>query len=109
MAVRERRDVTQGEIAEAIGITTANYSRWESGQRAPRESALAKLAAFLGVTPAYLRYGIGAPLVSTDYEDPRIGAVALTEAEQQRALRVAAKKHAPPAAKSGNGGRRRKR
>jgi transcriptional regulator with XRE-family HTH domain len=56
--VRERRDVSQSEIAEAIGVTTANHSRWESGQRVPREDALGKLAAYLGVTPAYLRYGV---------------------------------------------------
>lgn len=110
MAVRERRDVTQGEIAAAIGITTANYSRWESGHRAPREDALAKLAAYLGVTPAFLRYGIGMPLaVADEFADPTIGAVPLTEGQKQRALAAAAKKHAPPAAKSGNGGGRRKR
>lgn len=61
MAVRERRDITQGEVATGIGVTVAAYSRWETGQRVPREEDVAKLAAFFGVTPAYLRYGITEP------------------------------------------------
>lgn len=58
MSARERRDVTGEEIAEAVGVSAAAYSRWEKGQRSPKENDVAKLAAFFGVTPAYLRYGI---------------------------------------------------
>jgi transcriptional regulator with XRE-family HTH domain len=57
-AVRERRDVTMREAAKAVGVTGTSMSEWESNKVIPREDALAKLAAFLGVTPAYLRYGV---------------------------------------------------
>lgn len=56
--MREQRDVSQSDVAEAIGVSAAAVSQWESGAKSPREAAVTKLAAYLGVTPAYLRYGI---------------------------------------------------
>ena len=58
MSVRERRDVSGEEIAAAVGVTPAAYSRWEKGDRTPSEDYVVALAAFFGVTPAYLRYGL---------------------------------------------------
>ena len=58
MAVREERDVTASEVAKAVGVTNTSMSEWENDKKAPREGALAKLADYLGVTPAYLRYGV---------------------------------------------------
>jgi len=58
LAVREERDVTQLDVARAVGATGASMSEWENDKKAPREGALAKLADYLGVTPAYLRYGV---------------------------------------------------
>lgn len=58
MGVRERRDVLRGELAEAVGVDPSTITAWEQGKKSPREEVLAKLAAFLGVTPAYLRYGV---------------------------------------------------
>lgn len=58
LGVRERRDVSQLDVAKAIGVSGAAVSQWESDERAPREEAFAKLADYLGVTPAYLRYGV---------------------------------------------------
>lgn len=58
LSARERRDVSQAEIAEAVGVTVPTYSRWEKGQRTPDEADVQRLAKFFGVTPAYLRYGI---------------------------------------------------
>lgn len=58
MSARERRDIEQEEIAAAVGVSAAAYSRWEKGQRIPKEDDVQKLAAFFGVTPAYLRYGV---------------------------------------------------
>jgi transcriptional regulator with XRE-family HTH domain len=46
-------------MAKAVGVTPTSVSEWESDKSVPREDALAKLADYLGVTPAYLRYGIG--------------------------------------------------
>jgi transcriptional regulator with XRE-family HTH domain len=61
LGVRERRDVTQREMARAVGVTGTSVSEWESDKVVPREDALAKLAEFLHVTPAYLRYGVTEP------------------------------------------------
>lgn len=58
--MRDGRDVLQSDVAAALNVGAATISRWEADQAIPREDALARLAAFLGVTPAYLRYGIRA-------------------------------------------------
>lgn len=66
-AARERRDITQRDVADAVGTTNASVSRWEAGQNWPDDDALAKLAKYFGVTRAWLRYG----------EEPRLAAVEL--------------------------------
>jgi transcriptional regulator with XRE-family HTH domain len=58
LGVREQRDVTQLDLAKAAGVSGPTVSDWEAGKKVPREAALMKLADYLGVTPAYLRYGI---------------------------------------------------
>lgn len=58
LAARKQRDVTRNEIAEAVGVDPSTVSLWEADTKVPREKALVALAAYLGVTPAYLRYGI---------------------------------------------------
>ncbi len=55
------------EIADAAGTTLTSLSEWEGDKKAPREKALMKLAKVLGVTPAYLRYGVGdVPMVESN-------------------------------------------
>lgn len=56
-AARERRDITQRDVAVAVNETPTNYSRWEAGINMPKDAAIAKLAIYFGVTPAWLRYG----------------------------------------------------
>jgi transcriptional regulator with XRE-family HTH domain len=58
LGVEERRDLARTEIAEACGVDPSMISLYELGKNVPREDALTKLADFLGVTPAYLRYGV---------------------------------------------------
>lgn len=60
MAVREARDITRGEVAKATGVDPSTVSLWEADKKSPREDTLAKLAEFLGTTPAALRYGVSA-------------------------------------------------
>lgn len=71
-SVRERQDITQADVADAVGYSRTAVSEWEADVKVPREEALVKVAAFLGVTPAFLRYG-----VST--EPPAIEPVSVAE------------------------------
>lgn len=56
--VKDGRDITQADLAKATGVSATSVSEWEADKKAPREGALIKLAKFLGVSPAYLRYGV---------------------------------------------------
>jgi transcriptional regulator with XRE-family HTH domain len=51
---RERRAMTQQELAEKAGITRAALSRIESGQAEPRPPTVRRLAAALRVEPDQL-------------------------------------------------------
>lgn len=53
-AVRERRLLTQAELAERAGITRAAISRIETGQSDARISSVRKLVQALNVDPADL-------------------------------------------------------
>jgi transcriptional regulator with XRE-family HTH domain len=57
-AAREHRDVTQVDVAMAAGVSKTSVSRYESDTDVPRDPTLERICAFLGVTPAYLRYGV---------------------------------------------------
>lgn len=59
MAVREMRDVTQADLAAAVGVSAATVSRWEADLAEPTTASLARLAAVLGVTRSYLAFGEG--------------------------------------------------
>lgn len=50
-SVRERKYVTQQELAERTGLTEATISRIENGLNQPRISTVRKLADALGVHP----------------------------------------------------------
>jgi len=49
--LRERKFLTQDELAERTGMTRANISRLENGLQRPRISTVRKLATALGVEP----------------------------------------------------------
>jgi transcriptional regulator with XRE-family HTH domain len=49
--VRERRFVTQAELADRTGIARATLSRLENGEQRPRISTVRKIADALGVQP----------------------------------------------------------
>jgi DNA-binding transcriptional regulator YiaG len=38
--VRERAGITQGDLAQVLGVDRATVSRWESGERDPRPAQL---------------------------------------------------------------------
>lgn len=59
LAVRERKDVSQSDIAERLGVAQATVNRWENDKegKRPSDENLLELARILGVTPSWLRYG----------------------------------------------------
>jgi transcriptional regulator with XRE-family HTH domain len=56
-AARDRRDISQKDVALAIGSSEPSVSRWESGLGVPHDPTLQKLADYFGVTLGWLRYG----------------------------------------------------
>jgi transcriptional regulator with XRE-family HTH domain len=57
-AARLAAGMSQEELALSTGLDTGNVSRYESGEREPRISMVAKLARGLGVDPRDLVDGI---------------------------------------------------
>ncbi|MBR3971969.1 MAG: helix-turn-helix transcriptional regulator [Ruminococcus sp.] len=52
--LREDRDLTQTQVAKAIGITQRKYSYIETGTQQLTDEILIKLAKFYGVTVDYI-------------------------------------------------------
>ncbi len=52
--LREDRDLTQTQVAEAIGITQRKYSYIETGTQQLTDEILIKLAKFYGVSVDYI-------------------------------------------------------
>lgn len=62
LGVREGHDVAVSEIAERVGVSAASVYNWEGDVFPPGERNVKKLAEVLGVSAAYIRYGVeGAP------------------------------------------------
>lgn len=56
--LRTALNLSQKEMAKAIGITVDAYGRWErGGTQIPKQKLLAKAARKLGVSPTYLLTG----------------------------------------------------
>ena len=52
--LREDRDLTQAQVAKAIGITQRKYSYLETGTQQLTDEILVKLSKFYGVTVDYI-------------------------------------------------------
>ena len=61
MSARERRTVSQSELARAVGVTPQAWSAWEAGME-PDYDRLPLIAKVLGTTVAALMEGTGLPL-----------------------------------------------
>lgn len=55
--LRAPRQVSQTEIAEAMGVTGMTVSNWELGKKEPDLGTIAKLAFVLGVRAPWLAFG----------------------------------------------------
>lgn len=47
---RARRNLTQAQVADAVGVTPAALCRYEQGKQKPNVQTLARLADFFGVS-----------------------------------------------------------
>ena len=52
--LRENKDLKQKEAAVALGVSSVNLNRYETGKHSPDLETLSKLAKFFGVTTDYL-------------------------------------------------------
>lgn len=52
---RRAKEMSQLDLADAVGVTQATVSHWEKGQRVPEPPVLERLAAVLDVLPLTLR------------------------------------------------------
>lgn len=48
--LREKRGLTQKEIADAMSIDTSTVTKWETGESRPRADKLPEIAKLLGCT-----------------------------------------------------------
>ncbi|EOU4995453.1 LexA family protein [Morganella morganii] len=56
---RQSMGLTQGELAEKIGVVRRQVAAYEAGDSKPREKVLSNLAAALGASPEWLSHGHG--------------------------------------------------
>jgi transcriptional regulator with XRE-family HTH domain len=49
--LRERRSLTQAELASLLGVSTSLVAHWESGRRAVSIVQVAQIAKALGIAP----------------------------------------------------------
>ena len=57
---RKKRDLTQAQAAEALGVSDKTYSKWETGENEPDIDTLCRLADFYEISPArFFREGDG--------------------------------------------------
>ena len=82
--LRENKELKQVEAAAALGMSSVNLNRYETGKHEPDLETLAKLALFYGVTTDYLLGRVDSPtdsLVPTATEplDPTIERIGYTD------------------------------
>lgn len=70
--MREDRDLFQQDIAEVLGITSATFSRFETGARQPDASMLVKMANYFNCSVDYLLGRVDDPNISHEEYIERI-------------------------------------
>ena len=56
--LRKKKGCSQGELAEAVGVSADTVSKWERGIVSPDAEKLIALAAYFAVSPSRIYYGI---------------------------------------------------
>ena len=70
--LREKKGLTQVEIADMLGVTAAAVSKWENGSSKPRVDVLFRLAEILGVRTEELIAGKHLPNEDLDSETVKV-------------------------------------
>lgn len=52
--LREKKGITQKELANALNVTQTAITYWETGKREPSAEIIEKIADYFNVTPAYI-------------------------------------------------------
>lgn len=55
--VMRERDISQTQLAKAVGVSPQAVQQWCSGKTTPRGKSLAQLAEYLQLAPAVIQYG----------------------------------------------------
>lgn len=58
LAARMGEEVSQSELARLLDVQPSTVQRWEAGAKQPSFETVEHLARVLGVSPAYLAFGI---------------------------------------------------
>lgn len=95
-SVEEWRDISQTEVARALGEPLPSYNRAETGRGGVPDDLILKAAKYYGIREAYLRYG--------ELPRTKLPAVPEGEVKMPRPPR-AASAPAAPARKQSRGGR----
>jgi len=64
---REKKNLTQGEVAEKLGLNTSTISKYESEDRGLSLGLITKLAKVYGVSSDYFLLGKKEPEIRTSY------------------------------------------
>lgn len=111
-SARERRDVTQGEIAGAIGIAAETYSRYENGKRGVPEEVIMALADYFATSAPYIRYGVAAATSGPAAPEPvpaeRIAELRAKRAAARDRKKADGKDHDGPGTRRASGDRPRR-
>ena len=83
--IRNRKGLTQAEVAAAIGVSPVVYSRYETGSRQPSVDVLVQMADIFGVTVDYL---LGRQDVESSKVDRLFASRNADERARQDALKI---------------------
>jgi len=86
--LRRQRGLTQAALAERVGVTANQVSRYESGASEPTLGVLRKLAIALSVTSDALVFGGDDRLADDESLQLAFEATTLLEADEQAAVRM---------------------
>lgn len=71
LAVKLFRDVSQLDVARAIGVSASTVSHWETNRKTPSRDSTEKLCRLLGVNPGYILFNQRPAEARVDLESAR--------------------------------------